>query len=462
MSSDILDALPAYPEEPSPPPLPSTEPRPLPLHPNFWWALAWCLALLIITQICAPIVVVLPFVFYLAVAEPDLFKDGNASTLLESTTMQVALGFAQWFAHLMIIVMSLVVLRVVAGREWKREVALRRPSVWHLVLVILMWPAFLVFANGVAWSLSEVLHFPSTKDVGGLMAFLSALVTMLLLTGLLWALLSLVFGSNWSKRALGPTPSWRAFLLSTLLLVFCVGQAVFFYQVFRSITGEWRLPSDQGDFMSEFLKQINSWPLGVAIFVIGVMPGLSEELWCRAYLGRGLVGKHGVWWGVILTSFLFGFIHIDPLQGTMATTVGLILHYVYITTRSLWMPMLLHFLNNSLSVTLARIPQLVQLEEGQSTVPDWYLAALLGAAILVLGTICYALYETRARLMTPEGLPAWEPPYPGVACPPAHSATYVGTTAPRFSSVLAVLLSMALFVAWTVVILWQVFAETAL
>ncbi|MGL4553167.1 MAG: hypothetical protein ACRC33_18535, partial [Gemmataceae bacterium] len=36
-----------------------------------------------------------------------------------------------------------------------------------------------------------------------------------------------------------------------------------------------------------------------------------------------------------------------------------------------------------------------------------------------------ALYLSRARLVTPPGEPAWEPPHPGVACPPADSPTKV-------------------------------------
>src|SRR5207253_10760140 len=55
--------------------------------------------------------------------------------------------------------------------------------------------------------------------------------------------------------------------------------------------------------------------------------------------------------GILLTSFFFGAIHIDPHQGAMAMLLGIFLHYVYLTTRSLWMPMLLHFLVNSFSVT---------------------------------------------------------------------------------------------------------------
>src|SRR3954468_23799191 len=107
--------------------------------------------------------------------------------------------------------------------------------------------------------------------------------------------------------------------------------------------------------MEEMEKAFGSWPVLLGVFLIGVLPGIGEELWCRGFLGRGLVGTHGVVLGILGTSFLFGLIHVDPCQGTMAMLMGVGLHVVYQLTRSLWMPMLLHFLNNSLAVVMARV-----------------------------------------------------------------------------------------------------------
>src|SRR5262249_18835606 len=149
----------------------------------------------------------------------------------------------------------------------------------------------------------------------------------------------------------------------------------------------------------------SGWPLPLAVLLIGAMPGLSEELWCRAYLGRGLVGQHGYVLGVLQTSLLFGLIHGDPCQGTMALLMGVMLHYVYLMTRSLLAPMLLHFLNNSLEVTLSRLPELAEVA-GEKTLPPWHVYA---AAALLAAGVCVALYRSRARLVTPPEELAWVP-----------------------------------------------------
>src|SRR5262249_39089254 len=81
------------------------------------------------------------------------------------------------------------------------------------------------------------------------------------------------------------------------------------------------LPRPFGDLdkgMEELVQDARSWYLPVAVLVIAVMPAFSEEIWCRAFLGRGFVGQYGVVVGVMLASYFFGAIHILPHQGIMA------------------------------------------------------------------------------------------------------------------------------------------------
>lgn len=67
---------------------------------------------------------------------------------------------------------------------------------------------------------------------------------------------------------------------------------------------------------------------------------------CRERLGRG---------GALLVSaFLFGVVHVVPVQVVNAFVVGLILGYVYLRTRSLFAVIVLHAINNAIAyVTMA-------------------------------------------------------------------------------------------------------------
>jgi membrane protease YdiL (CAAX protease family) len=194
--------------------------------------------------------------------------------------------------------------------------------------------------------------------------------------------------------------------------------------------------------MEEMVQVFNGWPAGFAVLVIGLGPGIGEELWCRGFLGRGLVGRYG-WLGVVLTSFFFGLIHLDPCQGTMALLMGLWLHFMYLTTRSLWMPMMVHFLNNSLSVVSSRVPVLREIEK--ASLP---LYLFVGAAALLLA-VGLALYGSRCRLAADDGRrpPDWQPAYPGVEYPPPESHTRVTHPLPSPAAFLAVLLGALAFTA---------------
>lgn len=355
--SDFTPTLP--PDIPPPLPDPDAGPRPFAFgsHPNFWWAFLWCVAITLATQFPGAVAAAVILVTWMLLAPGQVPQDVTA--ILSHPVGQIAIGVAILVAHGLIILFSLLLLRVVAGKHWTREVAWRVPAWHHVPIVIALWPAFTVLAGGAYYVLRHVLKVPSFSDFGG-------------------------------------------------------------------------------GGMEEFQRAMANWPLPLGIFLIGVMPGLSEELFCRAYLGRGVVGSHGYVLGILGTSFLFGLIHVDPAQGAMAALLGVALHVVYQWTRSLWMPMLLHFLNNAGAVLLTRIPELAELDH---EVTRWHLPMYAGAATVLITGLA-ALYLSRARLVTPPGELPWEPPFPGVACPPPDSATKVAAPWVHEASVAVMLMGL--------------------
>jgi hypothetical protein len=186
--------------------------------------------------------------------------------------------------------------------------------------------------------------------------------------------------------------------------------------------------------IEDLLAAMTSLPLPVVLAAIAAFPGVSEELWCRGFLGRGLVGRYGVFWGVLLTSFFFGAIHGDPRQGTYALAMGVVLHLVYLCSRSLLIPMLLHFGNNALSVAVSRVAALKGLDAGEKGVP-WLLLASAGALLVVC---LFAFWQSRARLVGP-----WRPEHPGVSWPPPEGETRVEAPTPSWAAALLVATALA-------------------
>jgi membrane protease YdiL (CAAX protease family) len=94
-------------------------------------------------------------------------------------------------------------------------------------------------------------------------------------------------------------------------------------------------------------------PVGTVItgvltfFVVYIFVGWQEELLSRGYHLQTLASGINLFWGVVLSSAVFGVLHIFNPGATWASTVGIFfagiyLAYAYIRTKQLWLPIGLH------------------------------------------------------------------------------------------------------------------------
>ncbi len=96
---------------------------------------------------------------------------------------------------------------------------------------------------------------------------------------------------------------------------------------------------------------LNVKSMGAILFnfiMIALIPGIGEELLFRGVLVR-LFKK---WFGsvhaaVIVSSILFSALHMQFYGFFPRFILGLILGYTFVWTSSLWIPIILHFLNNA-------------------------------------------------------------------------------------------------------------------
>lgn len=165
------------------------------------------------------------------------------------------------------------------------------------------------------------------------------------------------------------------------------------------------------------------WPWWLTVLAVGVGPGVVEELWCRGFLGRGLCARYGLIGGVALTSALFGLLHLHPLYALVTAFMGAYLHFVYLCSRSIWVPVLLHALNNGVAVLATLAGVLVQVNANPSGLsPVVYLAA---GSLVAFASV--AFWTGRAEVQ-PWGVraPDWAPEYPAVSAPPAGVEARLG------------------------------------
>ncbi len=85
------------------------------------------------------------------------------------------------------------------------------------------------------------------------------------------------------------------------------------------------------------------------LFLAGLYAGVVEEIVFRGIIFRWLEELAGSWVALLLSALLFGLVHWSNPNATLfsslaiAIEAGLLLGAVYMLTRSLWMPIGLHF-----------------------------------------------------------------------------------------------------------------------
>jgi uncharacterized protein len=87
-----------------------------------------------------------------------------------------------------------------------------------------------------------------------------------------------------------------------------------------------------------------------ALFVAAVVAPIAEELFFRGFLYAGLRDRWGLGAGLIVSSVLFGLIHLTPGVILPIILMGAIFAVLFELTDSVWPPILLHALVNGLAV----------------------------------------------------------------------------------------------------------------
>ncbi|MCL2587726.1 MAG: CPBP family intramembrane metalloprotease [Firmicutes bacterium] len=89
----------------------------------------------------------------------------------------------------------------------------------------------------------------------------------------------------------------------------------------------------------------------LVIVTTGILPSVVEELLFRGLILHALL-PFGKWKAVLISSALFSLFHLSPAQTVYQFIFGIVLALVYLRTKNMLIPMLLHFVNNVAIVTV--------------------------------------------------------------------------------------------------------------
>lgn len=114
-------------------------------------------------------------------------------------------------------------------------------------------------------------------------------------------------------------------------------------------------PESAGNVESVFSNLMGD-SAAAALFVIALTPAVCEEMLFRGMILHALGARHRMASAVAVTAVLFGLFHMSLVKFVPTGLLGLVLCLVVWRTGSIYPAMLMHFLNNMVSVAIMYYP----------------------------------------------------------------------------------------------------------
>lgn len=150
-----------------------------------------------------------------------------------------------------------------------------------------------------------------------------------------------------------------------------------------------KMMEDTAGDLTERMLQVDTFGglLG-NLLVIALIPAIGEELTFRGVLQQSLTRRCNPHVAIWLSAFIFSFIHFQFYGFLPRMFLGLILGYMFYYSGSLWISILMHFINNGTAVVVAYLDY-----KGLANV-DWEhfgstsnVALLITSLVLTVGMI---------------------------------------------------------------------------
>lgn len=116
---------------------------------------------------------------------------------------------------------------------------------------------------------------------------------------------------------------------------------------------EWmRRSEDQAKELTELFLSTGSFNgLAINLVMIAVLPAIGEELLFRGVLLRLFREWSGSpHFAVLVSAFFFSALHLQFYGFLPRFILGIVLGYLFVWTRSIWVPVLVHLFNNGIAV----------------------------------------------------------------------------------------------------------------
>ena len=106
------------------------------------------------------------------------------------------------------------------------------------------------------------------------------------------------------------------------------------------------LPQQYHDILDQLMAFAGAKEFFLKLFVLCVVPGFCEEIFFRGFCQTSFEARWGKTAAIFMTAVLFALLHGNPWYMHLYFLLGCYLSWVYAVSRTLWIPIVCHMMNN--------------------------------------------------------------------------------------------------------------------
>lgn len=251
---------------------------------------------------------------------------------------------------------------------------------------------YLVFATALAVNLVVTLPFLAISEAGFLPNGVDPAVTTMLDMGvrgaiaaiILWVIssegvvLKHLFGAKLPRLSI----LYGACLVFSLLIFSLGSFSIFFYLASSAFPDYATQILENASVLEDATSQFPYVYRGLMLLLVVVLAPVVEEFIFRGVLLQRWAMKWGLRKALVASSVLFGLLH--PNNPVGLTLFGLAMGLLYVRSRSLWVPIVCHGLNNLAAVGISRLGKVTGSENVPVTVEEMQTGWKIGLLLVII------------------------------------------------------------------------------
>jgi membrane protease YdiL (CAAX protease family) len=137
----------------------------------------------------------------------------------------------------------------------------------------------------------------------------------------------------------------------------------------------------------------------INLLMIGLIPAIGEE-----FMFRGVLQKlfhqwtKNIHFAVIFSAFLFSAMHMQFYGFVPRFLLGLMMGYIFVWSGSLWVPILIHFTNNSVAVLMSYLVNIGIANDSYDTIgtgnSEFFLVII---SLVISGALIFLIYKLEKK-----------------------------------------------------------------